>query len=306
MITYMHLESLESDLGIPLNRLFAVSNSITKHYKRVTVPRRNGAPRELLCPDAPLKEIQRRILTVLLPEIPISPYATAYRPGLSTLSAAEPHIGREMLLRLDIRGFFDSIKYIQVKERVFSADRFSEKCRVLLSMLCYCRDKLPQGAPTSPAISNIIMRENDLTIGAFCRDRGIRYTRYCDDMTFSGSFDKGELISFVDGVLRRDGFILNREKTRFSTSGKRQSVLGIVTNTRAAVPKEYKKRIRAELYFIKKYGVCSHIERAGLDESPSEYLANLLGRTSYVLHIEPNNKEFADYQKELLHLLKDN
>ena len=306
MIVYKELSSLQKDLGIPLDRLYAVSNSISRHYKRKCLPRRDGGVRELYCPDGVLKEIQRRILDVIIAHIPISPYATAYRHGVGARAAALPHLGKEKLLKLDIRGFFDSIRYTQVKERVFPASHFCEPARILLSMLCYFRDRLPQGAPTSPAISNVIMREFDLGVASFCEARGIAYTRYCDDMAFSGSFDESEVIGFVAAQLRAEGFCLNREKTGVYTRGARQSVIGIVTNSAPAVPREYKASIRRELYYIRKFGLDSHIERAGITEEGEKYLASLLGRIAYSLSIEPGNAELISARADVIKLIKDN
>lgn len=101
-------------------------------------------------PDPLLKHIQRQILRVLLVHMPVSPYATAYRYGGSTLCNAAPHVGKPCVLKLDIRHFFDSILYSAVKETAFPAEVYAENLRILLAMLCYGWDRLPQGAPTSP------------------------------------------------------------------------------------------------------------------------------------------------------------
>lgn len=90
---------------------------------------------------------------------------------------ATPHVGKEKILKLDIEGFFDHILYSTVKDVVFFKEKFSEPIRILLSMLCYHNDALPQGAPTSPAITNIIMRDFDEKVGEFCREKGVCYTR---------------------------------------------------------------------------------------------------------------------------------
>ena len=171
MIVYREFSSLSEDLGFSGKTLYSVSNSVTKHYHAASVPKRGGGVRELHIPDELLKTIQSRIAEKLLPLEEISPYATAYRPGGSTKINAAPHVGREVLLKLDIRGFFDSITYPMVKEKAFPAARYSEPNRILLSILCVYRDALPQGAPTSPAISNIIMKEFDDTVGRWCAAR---------------------------------------------------------------------------------------------------------------------------------------
>ena len=123
-------------------------------------------------------------------------------------------------------------------------EKFSEPIRILLSMLCYHRDSLPQGAPTSPAITNIIMYEFDETVGAFCNNKKIAYTRYCDDMTFSGDFDEKAIISVVKDELRKLGLFLKNRKTAVIPSTKRQTVTGIVVNEKIGLTKEYKNKIK--------------------------------------------------------------
>lgn len=205
MIVYKELASLESDLGFPLRTLFAISNSISKHYRKVGIPKRSGGFRELSVPDEILKNIQRKIADVVLSRMEISRYATAYHFGSSVQKNATPHVGRPKILKLDVKHFFDSITYSCVKDKCFPAERFSEPCRILLTMLCYHGDTLPQGAPTSPMISNIVMKDFDEIVGAFCRERNISYTRYCDDMIFSGEFVASEVIAFVKAELFQSG-----------------------------------------------------------------------------------------------------
>ena len=166
MIVYRELSSLVHDLGFPAKTLYGLSNQIAKHYHQASLPKASGGIRSLHVPDKALKAVQRRINEVLLAPEPISPYATAYRAGCSTRINAMLHVNKPMLVKLDILHFFDSIIYPLVKEKVFPADRYSEANRILLTILCTYHEAVPQGAPTSPAISNIIMRDFDDTIRA--------------------------------------------------------------------------------------------------------------------------------------------
>ena len=212
LIVYRELSSLERDLGIRASTLYAVSNTVERHYHPVSLPKRDGSCRLLSVPDPQLKRIQRRIAQVLLAPMPVSPYAMAYRYGASVVRNAAQHVGRPAVLKLDIRHFFDSILYASVKEAAFPAEIYGEPLRILLTILCYHRDGLPQGAPSSPAISNLVLRTFDDETVAWCRDRKIRYTRYCDDLTFSGSFEPEAVIAFVREQLRKRGFFLNEKK----------------------------------------------------------------------------------------------
>lgn len=299
MIVYRELSSLEKDLGFSARAMYSVSYHRGRHYHRAKVPKGNGEYRELWVPDDLLKAIQRSIAEHLLAYEAISPYAMAYRPGGGTLENARPHAGKPVLLKLDIRHFFDHIIYPMVKEAAFPAERYSEPNRVLLTMLCMYRDALPQGAPTSPAISNIIMRDFDDRVGGWCRARGIVYTRYCDDMTFSGDFAAGDVVRFVRQELGKMGLLLNDKKTVAAHSGQKKIVTGIVVNEKPSVPAEYRRRLRQELHFCRKFGVEEHVRRLGLDCSAEQYTKRLLGRVNYVLQITPDHGEMEKYKSWL-------
>ncbi|MBR2460560.1 MAG: RNA-directed DNA polymerase [Clostridia bacterium] len=303
MITYKELATVEGELGIPLKTLYSVSNNVNAHYRRVLIPKKDGTYRNLSVPDAPLKRIQRAINEKLLVYEPISRYATAYRIASGIRNNALPHIGMPKVLKLDIKGFFDSVTYSLVKERVFRKEKYSEPVRVLLTILCYYKDVLPQGAPTSPVITNIVMREFDEVIGEWCGKKGIAYTRYCDDMTFSGDFDEKEVKAFVAGELKKQGFFLNAQKTVVATAAKRQTVTGVVVNKKANVSSEYRREIRKEVFFCQKYGVAEHIERLGLDVDTKNYLRKLLGRINYVLQISPDDGVFQGYKNAVTEML---
>ena len=162
MIVYGELSSLEKDLGFSAKALYSVNYHRWEHYRKTKIPKGNGKLRELCVPDEFLKAIQRSIADNLLAYEEISPFATAYRPGGSTLVNARPHVGQPVVLKLDIRHFFDHIIYPLVKEKAFPAECYSETNRILLSMLCIYKYALPQGAPTSPVISNTVMKDFSL------------------------------------------------------------------------------------------------------------------------------------------------
>ena len=301
MIVYQELETVAKDLGFPLKTLYGLSNNLEKHYHCAYIPKKDGTMRKLSVPDLILKKVQRAIADVILSVYPVSRYACGYVYCSNTRKNALPHVGRKKVLKLDIDGFFDHIKYTQVKNIVFYKEKFSEPVRVLLSMLCYFRDSLPQGAPTSPAITNIILRDFDERVGAFCKENGINYSRYCDDMTFSGDFDAERVILFVKGELKNFGFFLKTGKTAVIPSSKRQCVTGVVVNEKINLPKEYRRAVRAEMYYIKKFGLDSHMRAIG-EKDRQKYLLSLKGRVAYVLHMLPGNKEFAEYKNYLSRL----
>ena len=299
MIVYRELSSLERDLGISAKTMYAVSNSLSKHYRKAKLPKKSGDFRNLSVPDQVLKNIQRKIANVLLVQMPVSRYAKAYRFGSSTLRNAKHHVGKQVLLKLDILHFFDSIRYSTVKDNVFPEEIYADPIRILLTMLCYHKDALPQGAPSSPAITNIILYEFDEQLGQWCLERGITYTRYCDDMTFSGTFEPTEVIQFARLELGKLGFLLNEQKTRIQRSGQQQIVTGIVVNKKMSIPTSYRHKLRQELYYCKKFGIQGHLNKIGLNVSEDTYRSQLLGKVNYVLQIHSNDIDLLKARKWL-------
>ena len=302
MVVYNELSSIEMDLGYPAKTLYGLSNNIEKHYHNVYIPKHDGSKRKLSVPDLILKGVQKSISDNILAYYPVSKYATAYKIGGSVQKNASMHVNKQKILKLDIEGFFDHISYSRIKDTVFCKERFSEPIRILLTMLCYYKDALPQGAPTSPAITNIIMYDFDEKIGAYCKKRGISYTRYCDDMTFSGIFDEKETTALVKNELRGLGLFLKNQKTAVILNTRRQTVTGIVVNEKINLTKEYKKKIRQQMYYIEKFGLENHAKSQEIADV-SGYLTSLKGQVAFVLQTCPNNTEFLRY-KSLLHNLK--
>ena len=300
MITYKGFSSLEKDLGFSKRTLYTAANHMHKHYHSVRIPKGNGEYRQLYVPSEALKMLQRCINTRLLSLEEISPYATAYKPGGSTKMNARLHIGKPVLLKLDIKHFFDNLSYKHLTEKVFTQERYSEQISALLSILCLYMGALPQGAPTSPTISNIIMCDFDNVVGEWCNKKGIAYTRYCDDMTFSGDFEPQEVIKLVKRELKKLDLSLNKKKTIVVRKGQKQTVTGIVVNEKLSIPNSYKKKIRQEIYYCMKFGVESHLEKANIAETAESYIPKILGRINYVLSIEPNNTDMKQYRAWLM------
>lgn len=303
MKTYAVLDSLEQDLGFSAKTLYGLSNNLDRHYRNTFIPKHDGSKRKLSVPDLILKRVQRAISDNILADYPISRYAMAYTQGSNVQKNAALHVGKQKILKLDIDGFFDHITYSRVKDCVFCKENYSEPIRILLTMLCYYKESLPQGAPTSPAITNIIMCDFDEKIGKFCEENNISYTRYCDDMTFSGDFDEKAVIFVVKDELRKLGLFLKNRKTAVIPNTKRQTVTGIVVNEKIGLTKEYKNKIRQEIYYIKKYGIDGHLNK--IKESDKQhYLNSLKGRVAFVLQTIPNDAEFLGYKEFLKNMPK--
>lgn len=273
--------------------LYTLSNHAEQYYRTVWIPKKNGKKRKLMIPDPILAEVQRNILTQILADMPVSEYAKAYRKGLGLREMVQKHQGQNTVMCLDIRDFFGNITFFMVYQQVFSGLRFPPAIGTLLTNLCCFKDTLPQGAPTSPAISNLVLKPFDEYMGQWCRERGIVYTRYCDDMVFSGDLDPKAVKNKVRGFLSVIGFSLNEEKSSVRRRSQRQTVTGIVVNEKIQAAREYRRGVHQEVYYCRKFGVDDHLAKIGKDKKESmdrqQYLMALLGKLNYILQMNPQD-----------------
>lgn len=279
-----------------IKTLYSISNNIEKNYKKYKIKKKSGKMRTIYEPNEILKHIQKNILENVLSERHISNYAIAYRKGYSLRDNVMPHVGQDIVLKLDIENFFDSIDFIDVYNSCFPIYLYPKSVGQLLTYLCCYDEHLPQGAPTSACISNLYMREFDEHMGKWCLLNNINYTRYSDDMTFSGNFDVGEVIKKVISDLRCLGLKLNKSKIHVVRSSSQQTVTGVVVNEKAQVSKQYRKEIRQEIYYIQKFGLESHMKHEKLSLSKEVYIRKVMGKILFVLQINENDKEFISYK----------
>lgn len=289
-------------LGFSKNYVYAASNAQKYFYREFKIPKKNGEYRVINEPLPNLKEIQKWILENILYKIEISIYAKAYRKGYSLKDNVKFHRNQKKVLSLDIESFFDNLKYYKILN-VFSNIGYANDVSIMLANLCSLNSCLPQGAPTSACLSNIIMKEFDDTISSFCKERHIRYTRYADDMTFSGDFNEIEVIEIVRKKLKEMNLNLNKNKIRVRIQGQQQLVTGLVVNKTIQLPKKTRKELRKSIYYIKKFGFSEHVRF--IEEDRSNYLNHLIGIVGFGLYINPKDKELMSYKSYLLNLKSD-
>lgn len=285
-----------------IKKIYILSNNIERNYKKYEIPKWDGSKRVIYEPSYFLKCVQRNILNNVLEGFKISKYATAYVKGKSIKDNALPHLGKKILLKLDIKDFFNNISFMDVYNRCFLEEYFPRGVRILLTYLCTYNEFLPQGAPTSSYISNLVMCDFDEEIGSFCEKNNISYTRYFDDMTFSGNFGVKSVIYKVKAELKKIGMQLNYDKVHVIYNNNSQTVTGVCVNEKVQVLRRKRKKIRQDVYYIKKYGLYSHLKMIKIEDGFS-YVLSLLGRINFVLMINSDN-EFMEYRKFALKLLK--
>lgn len=280
-----------------IKTIYSISNNIEKNYKIYKIKKRNGKYRTIYEPNLILKQIQKQILNNILNNKSISKYAKAYHKGIKLKDNAIPHINKEMILKLDIKDFFENISFLDIYNSCFPIEYFPKSVGMILTYLCTYDNHLTQGSPTSAYISNLVMKEFDEELGNWCNLRNISYTRYSDDMTFSGAFNPSELITKVRKMLYKLGLELNNDKIHIVYKSSSQNVTGIVVNEKMQVNVKYRNKIRQEIYYIKKFGLSSHLKKCDINIDSKRYLNILYGRVLYVLQINENDKEFIKYRQ---------
>lgn len=242
-----------------------------RQYTTVEIHKRTGGTRQLRVPSPALKSIQRK-LRQILESVYIPRHSThGFVKGRSILTNARAHLKyrkRTYVLNVDIKDFFPTIPLARVRHVLMSHPfRRPPQVATLIARLCCSADQLPQGAPTSPILSNMICINLDRELQGFARDHGCFYTRYADDLTFSTTRksmprsvieedDKGQFVlgNGLSSLIERQGFTINDQKIKLQTIARRQEVTGIIVNEIANVPRWYLNQIRAMLHAWEKYG----------------------------------------------------
>lgn len=282
-------------LGVEVNRLEEILNNVSGHYQEFWMRKRSGGYRMISAPDKDLQAIQSTIYSRILSSVTIvHPAAVGFRCGRSVVDNAAPHLGKRYVLKMDIHDFFGSIRSPRVRQ-TFKKIGYPENVSKVLGALCCLHRHLPQGAPTSPALSNIVGYEMDRKLSALAAEYGLTYTRYADDLTFSGDvFPKEQIIPQVKRIIRDEKFEPNHKKTHFMNQSSRKIITGVsvASGVKLTIPKSKKREIRKNVNFILTKGLAEHQRRIG-SHDPA-YLKRLIGMLCYWRAIEPDNTYASD------------
>jgi RNA-directed DNA polymerase len=279
----------------------AIKTNHTEYfYRKYSIPKKNGSSRIINEPLPSLKEIQKWILDNILNNMPISAYAKAYTFNRSIKDHVRYHKNQKSVLTLDIKNFFDNITSEKV-QNLFIDKGYSLLVSNLMTRICTLKNSLPQGAPTSPRISNILMLPFDDEISKYCKTKeNLKYTRYADDLAFSGKINKEEIVELVNSELKKLGLKLNLDKTIEKKQNQRQVISGIVVNKKIQVPREKRDELRQSMYYIEKYGLENHL--AKIECTKANYITHLLGIANYIVYINPNDKKTLEIRDKLFQM----
>src|SRR5262245_10675927 len=292
-------------LTIPQLRWLAFHTEVASrvHYVSFTVPKKTGGTRILHAPHRKLASAQQWIFDTIVSRLSAEAPAHGFLPGRSILTNAQPHAGKAVLVNMDLEGFFPSITFPRVRS-VFHRLGYSPAVATILALLCTeCPRKtvrydskpyhvatgprgLPQGACTSPGLSNQVARRLDKRLRGLAEKLGLTYTRYADDLTFSGdaAFNErvGYLMARVRHIAQESGFVVNEKKTRVLRRSTAQVVTGLVVNDRPGVPRAEVRRLRASLHRARTEG----LDRQNRENRPN-FRAWLRGMIAYVSMVRP-------------------
>ncbi|WP_272525735.1 retron St85 family RNA-directed DNA polymerase [Providencia sp. PROV196] len=242
------VEDLSYLMRLPKETIIKFSTKNDKYYHKIEMVKKNGGIRLIESPIKELKAIQRWILRNILDKLSPSVYAKGFIKNKSILDNAKPHEGNQYILNLDLKDFFNNIKASYVYT-IFKSIGYQSNIAFILTSFCTKGGYLPQGAPTSPALSNFVCLRLDYRISTYCKKRALSYTRYADDLCISGNkihtLQKSSYL--IKEILLDEGFIINIKKEKFLGPKVRREVTGLTVTPKITINKKnyniYRKRI---------------------------------------------------------------
>lgn len=307
-------------VGVDFDKIKRIIKNRRYHYSFYLIKKKRNGYRRIVSPHTPIKFLQDWIKINILDKIDVHPSATGFVKGKSILNNAKAHENSDVILNLDLENFFETITERRVYG-IFASLGYCKNLSVEFAKICtvkISKDKyenlseleqehfedlykskesvLVQGASTSPCLSNLICKRLDYRLSGLANKNGINYSRYADDITFSGIADNLPSISILTKIIKEEDLSINWNKYGKYKKGKKQLVTGLLIDNKVRVPKKFKKEIYRHLHFCKKYGALSHFNRIAPEKGYRREW--ILGKILYVNSIEP------DEAKKMFELVK--
>ncbi|MEZ4327517.1 MAG: reverse transcriptase family protein [Polyangiales bacterium] len=302
-------ESLAEQMGIGVAQLRWLTYHRTAagavHYRRYGVPKKSGGVRHISAPKPELAFAQRWLFEHVLTGLSLPAETHGFVTGKTTLSNARPHVGKAVVVNMDLRDFFPTITFQRVKG-LFSKLGYSGSVATVMALLttepprvaatldgrrlhvALGERRLPQGACTSPVISNLVCRRLDRRLRGFATSQGFTYTRYADDLTFSSEDDGrvGKLLGGVRRIVEEEGFVEHEAKTHVMRRGACQTVTGLTVNDRVGLSRKKRRELRAVLHNVSRHGLASQNRAAH-----PRFDQFLRGWVAYLCMVDPDHAE---------------
>ncbi|MGB6241742.1 MAG: reverse transcriptase family protein [Castellaniella sp.] len=275
--------------------LYGILADSSKYYRTFEIAKRRGGNRTILSPYPVLAQIQQKLLLKLQHHCGISEYAYAYCRGKNAIMHASNHLGCDELLTIDIENFFGSITRQQVHQTLLLAN-FERNFSHLASLIATHQGVLPQGASTSPLLSNAVFSPLDKRLARLAASLDITYTRYADDLAFSGENIPRSLPKTIGKIIYDKGYKLNHEKTALKIKGAKKIITGISISSGALkAPRSFVRSTRATVHYLER----NIGKLSGANNLDPLVYERTLGKLNYWLQIEPNNAYVAQKKKIL-------
>ena len=227
----------------------SLHKSFDSLYTTHVISKKSGGERQIESPHPILKSAQRLLLSIISETINLHSSCHGFRAERSTVTNATPHVGKDVVINLDLKDFFPSITANRVYG-VFKAMKYKDEELSFLTDMTTFKGRLPQGAPTSPIIANIICSHLDKRLDGLAKKIGADYTRYADDITFSGAELIIRYIPLIKKIINEENFQLALQKLKIQRKGSRQNVTGLTVNTQVSVPRAIRRRLRAAVHRV--------------------------------------------------------
>lgn len=263
--------------------IYQLSSNSDKYYFDYEIPKKNGKTRQISQPSKKLKGLQSWILFNILNKLKVSDSSKGFEIGKSISDNASPHANCNTLLNIDLKDFFPSIGRIKTYN-VFRSIGYNNLISTVLTNICTHNNSLPQGGPCSPKIANLVCWNLDVRIQGYVGKKGIIYTRYADDMTFSGSMPSKviSILPIVNKIILTEGFNINKSKTRLLGISRRKEVTGlIISNGTYGIGREKYRLMRAKIFQLSKSG----------DNITEKEINHLIGWLSYIKSVDNERYE---------------
>ncbi len=282
------LRHLAGMIGIDEPVLVRIIQSPSTFYREFKIPKRLGGTRQISVPSPTVLKVQRWVLSENLSNLNVHSCCFGFVPGRSIIDNAREHLGNRIHLKLDIKGFFSSISLRRVM-KIFLGAGYPVSVSYFLARICCLNKCLPQGAATSPSLSNLVAKRLDMGLEKYSKVRNLTYTRYADDLTFSGDEIGSEEINQISYIVEQQGFAINRKKTRLLRGETQKIITGIsISSGKLALPRRMVREIKLESYHLLKHGYFAHSHVKGIRDPL--LMERILGRIGFWLQVDPENE----------------